>query len=153
MLRGSEDQFLSMARSEEEKRMWLILFIDYLIDQRISPNNILPGLRFLFVANNADISFFSSPQIALARRVTYLSPREVVAARQARYRCPATWEMVSWIRCNRTRDVTELLVYMAVAIGFNFAWRVGQMAWDGESRGKHAIRNEDVILVFGEGEN
>lgn len=120
----------------------------------------LETLKFRFKTSLIDVSVFDEPAVAMARKVTKPSAREMSLRKEERKRMPVTQDMLRgtkeryWRYAKTPADeraaMDDRMTYVGNNVGFAFLWRVSQYVLDASCRA-HALMTEDINIFMKDG--
>ena len=133
-----------------DKQGILILFIKWLSEYGINANVHLPGLQFYFDGALEATDFFRTKPVLLARKSFKLGAKATAKLKLERFRCPISWEMITWMRTRLLAkgDIDSLMTYVCIAVCYNFLLRIGNAIRTTplQSDEDHSYLNDEVTF-------
>ena len=147
------DIFLS-EWEEKDRRGAMVLFVDYLREQKMSVRVGMAAVRHLFRSHLEDVSIFSDACVLGAREACRQDPREVSLAKEFNLRLPVPFDLIVQLRCKLWEgeySVDSRMIFLGIMIAYSLCLRVGEYAHDSDNKGKHCIKNNDVYFLCVDG--
>jgi hypothetical protein len=126
-----------------------MLIVRFLRCTAVDPDRFLPALRWYAATHFVDTGVFDETVIQYARR-SARAERVATGTGPARRppRAPFPYELVCWVRERLwSGTVDDRMVYVGMAVAFNFMLRVSEYAWTGPRDRGHALLTDDVCFT------
>ena len=150
---NAKNMFL-VHNEERDKQEALCLFINYLDKcvqkTRNSIGSIMAALRFLFLCDFQDITFFESHVVKQVRKGLIERGRCNAVMKVKGTTMFLTIEMLQWLRAQvfstgKPIDLKKFMICISILLAFHFGYRVGEIAISNGNE-EHTIQNRDVIF-------
>jgi site-specific recombinase XerD len=137
------------ALTEVQKKTLLICFMDKESKEGHDYSKAMTAVRSYFRDNLRDVKMFEDESIRSVRRALTPSSRELSLQRAKHFRLPTPFEFIVWARKVywEIGDIDHRMVYLAVAISYNYGLRSSEYCHDDQNKGLHAFRADDVFFV------
>jgi len=145
---------------ERNKQEALCLFINYLykdlLKSRNSIGSIMAALRFLFLCNLEDISFFESKGVKQIRKSLIERGRCTEQLNVKGTTMFLTIEMILWLRDQlfspgKPLNLKEFMICLSILLGFHFGYRIGEVSIS-NGNDSHTLQCRDIIFETFDGD-